>query len=185
MFFRAISAYANINLNTAEKEMPCQNWFLAILAGMQITNKRTRTSGRTFYRYNVNLRLDIMRLYEYPQGQLDFEAPIWLTEENRKKFIAFMKRLDPECTVVPNVREKDRPPIVGEDKKQWTFEDDFTLLRGVEENLTSEEIGNKLSRKQFSVEFRLANILNPFFAYEEKHGKAGAVEGFLREWYAK
>jgi hypothetical protein len=105
----------------------------------------------------------------YKNKYVDFEAPIFMSEEQRKKFITFMTKLFPNKVVVTDTAEKKK--LVGNREavsKNWTAEDLFLLL-GSEDN---QYISDTLGRSKMSIIMKRGTFVPDFMVWAKKKGYA-------------
>lgn len=113
---------------------------------------------------------------------LDFEAPIQMTEEQREKFIRFMKNLFGNIKVV-NVIEKTKE--MGDrkvDPKKWTPEELSLLLTPI----NNRDLTTKLKRTEMSVKMKRGSFVPEFLVWAKKKGyslpvKIEVIKEFLDE----
>ncbi|MEM2936693.1 MAG: hypothetical protein QW231_05915 [Candidatus Bathyarchaeia archaeon] len=101
----------------------------------------------------------------YGDYGIDFEAPVYMSPSQIKKFIEFMQTLCPGIGI-KEVREKEKPGPTGGGVKRWT-RDELELLLQTEDN---EVLARKLGRTEMSVKMERAQLLPEFFEWAEKRG---------------
>ena len=116
---------------------------------------------------------------------MDFEAPLFMTDNQRKKFLEGMKKIFGNI-ITHNVRELDKE--MGEIERhpqKWTPEELVYLLS----DKSHEEIGRILHRDYFSIKSKRGVWLAPFYTWATKHGyvkeghiknKIGAIKEYER-----
>lgn len=115
-----------------------------------------------------------MRLI-YGEWGIDLEAPVYMSEQQRKKFIKFMQGLLPSIKI-KNVREKEKPGPGGRGKP-WT-KDELELLLKTDDNKT---LVRKLGRKEMSIGMGRAELQPKFFGWAERNGYVIPAEDTKRE----
>ena len=113
---------------------------------------------------------------------VDFEAPIQMTEEQRKKFISFMKS-EFEDVEIEEVEEKTKE--MGEREltsKKWAAKE-LSLLLSPEGN---EELAVKTNRSVMSIKMMRGHFVPEFMVWARKKGyslpvKLEVIEEFLKE----
>jgi hypothetical protein len=115
-----------------------------------------------------------MRLI-YGEWGIDLEAPVYMSEEQRRKFIKFMQGLLPDIKV-EKVREKEKPGPGGR-PKPWT-KDELELLLKTDDN---ETLARKLRRNEMSIRMRRAQLQPEFFGWANRNGHVIPVENKKRE----
>jgi len=113
---------------------------------------------------------------------VDFEAPIQMTENQRKKFISFMKEQF-EDVEVEQVEEKYKE--MGERKntsRDWTAEE-FLLLLTPKSN---EELSAKTERSMMSIKMMRGHFVADFMVWAKKKGytlpvKIDVIKDYLKE----
>ena len=124
-----------------------------------------------------------MKIYRTPDGLVDLEAPIWMSEAQSKKFIDFFKEIFPNGVIVEDRQEAMKEVHYGErTMKSWTI-DDYIILLGTEHN---EAIAKKLKRTTMSVQMRRGEFVPDFAEWLKNKGKSykggkTLVEQYLRE----
>ncbi len=89
---------------------------------------------------------------------VDFEAPIWMSENQRVKFIAFFKNLFSETKVI-NIKEPEKKVRYSERRiKHWSPKE-YSLLFTPK---TNEELAEELGRSEMSVNMQRAEFLPEF-----------------------
>jgi len=113
---------------------------------------------------------------------LDFEAPIQMTEEQREKFIRFMKSLFGDIKVV-NVIEKTKEMGDREiNPKKWTAEELSLLLTP----MSNRELTVKLKRTEMSVKMMRGSFVPEFLVWAKEKGyslpvRIETIKEFLEE----
>jgi hypothetical protein len=91
---------------------------------------------------------------------MDFSAPIYISPEDKKKLISFLKNLDNVNFTLKEVHEKER--YVGERKsssfKKWDEDDLFDLLSP----MSNEEIAEKTGRSSMSIIMQRGHFIANF-----------------------
>jgi|TARA_Y100000310_G_C20683511_1_gene817542 hypothetical protein len=113
---------------------------------------------------------------------VDFEAPIQMTGEQEKKFLAFMKE---EFIDVETEEVEEKSKEMGErtiTSKDWT-PDEFSLLLSPE---TNEELSAKTDRSIMSIKMMRGHFVPEFMVWARKKGyslpvKMEVIEKFLKE----
>jgi hypothetical protein len=116
------------------------------------------------------------------ENYVDFEAPIYMTEDQRKKFLAFMKE---EFIYVEIGEVEEKSKEMGErtiTNKDWTPYE-FSLLLSPE---TNEELSAKTDRSMMSIKMMRGHFVPEFMVWARKKGyslpvKLEVIEKFLQE----
>lgn len=107
-----------------------------------------------------------MRVYVYDSGRVDFEAPIWMTDEQREEFIQFFKK------TVRDVEVKDVEEAKGvfgsEDAeyREWTVDDYYELLSS-DPNAV---VARKLRRTEMSIVMKRGEFVPEFYVWLKAKG---------------
>jgi len=107
-------------------------------------------------------------IIETKENLVDFEVPITMTEEQKKRFITFCKETFDDVEVV-EIAEKSKE--IGDRKstnKSWKPEDIALLFSGKSE----EELSEKLERSTMSIRMARGSILPEVTAWAKKKGKS-------------
>lgn len=113
---------------------------------------------------------------------VDFEAPIQMTEEQRKKFISFLREEFTELEIQENVNEKTKE--MGEREittKKWTAEE-LALLMSPASN---EELAAETERSVMSIKMERGHFVPEFMVWAKRKGyslpvKIEVVKEFLK-----
>jgi hypothetical protein len=113
---------------------------------------------------------------------VDFEAPIQMTEEQRKKFVSFFKNLFVDVKI-SEVKEKSKE--MGKrtiTNKDWTPEE-FSLLLSPK---TNEELSVKTERSMMSIKMMRGHFVPEFMVWAKKKGyslpvKFDVIKEYLKE----
>jgi len=116
-----------------------------------------------------------MRLI-YGEWGIDFGAPVYMSDQQRERFIKFMQRLLPNIKI-ENVREIDKPGPGGGKARTWT-KDELELLLKTDDNETLE---GKLGRPELSIGMKRAELQPEFFGWAERNGYVIPAENTKRE----
>ena len=122
-----------------------------------------------------------MRIFT-KNGYVDFEAPIQMTEEQKNKFLSFMKKefIDIETTdVEEKTKEMGDRTITG---KKWT-PDECSLLLSPE---TNAELSAKTERSIMSIKMMRGHFVPEFMVWAKKKSyslpvKLDVIKEFLKE----
>jgi len=114
---------------------------------------------------------------------LDFEAPIQMTEYQRKKFVLFMKGLFNDLEIQENVNEKTKE--MGEREvttKKWTSEELSLLMSSI----SNEELAAKTERSVMSIKMMRGHFVPEFMVWAKRKGyslpvKIGVIKEFLKQ----
>ncbi|MFH1828720.1 MAG: hypothetical protein ABH824_05680 [Nanoarchaeota archaeon] len=112
---------------------------------------------------------------------VDFEAPIQMTEDQREKFISFMKELFGKVET-EMVEEKSKE--MGEREvtaKKWTSEELALLLSPA----SNEELATKTERSVMSIKMERGHFVPEFMGWAKRKGyslpvKLEVIEEFLK-----
>jgi hypothetical protein len=113
---------------------------------------------------------------------IDFEAPVYMSEDQRDKFIDFIKKTF-ENVEVREVQEESRPGPHGGTPRKWTAEDIAVLLEGSSIKKKAE----KLDRSEMSVIMRTGSIVPEITKWMKKKGcveyppAKEIIEEFMKE----
>lgn len=118
---------------------------------------------------------------------VDFEAPIQMTEEQRKKFVLFLKEEFADLEIQENVNEKTKE--MGEREvttKKWTAEE-LSLLMSPASN---EELAAETERSVMSIKMERGHFVPEFMVWAKRKGyslpvKIEAIKEFLEQRYEK
>lgn len=116
-----------------------------------------------------------MRLLLHGDRCIDFEAPVYMSEQQRERFIKFMQKLVPGIKVA-YVQEKERKPPRGE-PKPWTKHELGLLLR-TDDN---ETLMKKLGRSSMSIRLQRGELQPEFFKWAKKEGHVIPIDNRERE----
>jgi hypothetical protein len=113
---------------------------------------------------------------------IDLAAPIFMSGEQRDKFIDFMKNTF-EDVDVKEVQEKSRPGPHGGEPRKWTVDDISVLLEGS----SIEKKAERLGRSEMSVIMRTGSVVPEITKWMKKNGymeyppAKKIVEEFMKE----
>jgi transcriptional regulator GlxA family with amidase domain len=99
----------------------------------------------------------------YGEYGIDFEAPVYMSDEQREKFIKFMQKLLPTIKVT-FVREKEKLCSGGGTARPWTI-DELVFLLKTDDN---EALARKIGRTEMSIRMERAQLQPEFFRWAEK-----------------
>lgn len=108
------------------------------------------------------------------EGYVDLQAPIYMTSEQKLKFIKGMMDLF-GAVKFPEVKELDKEMgVIERHPQKWTPEELVYLLS----DKSHEEIGVILKREPFSVKRKRGVWLTPFYNWATKHNyvKKGHID---------
>lgn len=111
---------------------------------------------------------------------IDFEAPIYMSEGQRKKFIEGMERIFSEKVKVENIVENKKE--MGDITRHWkkfTEEDKIILANP---DLSNEEIAEKMGKTTFAIQMRRGHFLMELQDWAKKKGKSKITEKDIREF---
>lgn len=117
-----------------------------------------------------------MKLLLHGERCIDFEAPVYMSDQQRKKFIKFMRKLVPSIKVV-YVQEKERKGPGGGQIKPWT-KHEFGLLLKTDDN---EMLEKKLGRSMMSIRLQRGQLQPEFFRWAEREGYVIPMDNRKRE----
>jgi hypothetical protein len=123
-----------------------------------------------------------MKIQLSSSGEVDFEAPINVSEAQRKKFIDFMKNLLEDVSV-ENVIEKTRKAGKRINKiKKWVL-DEYVLLFDGKSN---EELAEKMNRSSMSVSMMRGHFVPAYIEWDKGKGRDGSpdmarIKQFIQE----
>lgn len=98
----------------------------------------------------------------------DFEAPVYMTDNQLDKFILFLENMYGTKIQTKDIIEKSREPIEHEDQKKWTPYEILALF-GSEDNIS---LARKLNRKEMSVRMKRGIFMADFVSWARKKGYA-------------
>ena len=117
------------------------------------------------------------------EGYVDFEAPVQMNDNQRRKFISFTKGMFPDVEVVEGVIEKtkewgEREPT----PKKWDV-NELLRLFGPEGN---KRLARELDREEMGVIMKRGQFVNELTMWAKRKGYAfpptkGMIEEFLSE----
>lgn len=116
-----------------------------------------------------------MRLI-YGEWGIDLGAPVYMSDQQRERFIEFMQRLLPSIKV-ENIQEKEKPGPGGGKARTWT-KDELELLLKTDDN---ETLARKLERPEMSVMMKRAELQPEFFGWAQRNGYVIPAENTTRE----
>jgi len=98
---------------------------------------------------------------------LDFEAPVFMTDEQLEKFTKGLKKIFDDV-IIHKIQELDREPSedIHRHPKFWVPEELIHLLS----DKSHEEVANFLKREPFSVKSKRGIWILPFKTWSEKNG---------------
>jgi rhodanese-related sulfurtransferase len=115
-------------------------------------------------------------------GFIDLEAPVYMSESQREKFIDFMKNTFDDVDI-REVQEKSRPGPQGGEQRKWTVDDISVLL----DDSSIEKKAETLDRSEMSVIMRTGNVVPQITKWMKEKGYVEyppakkLVEEFMRE----
>lgn len=121
-----------------------------------------------------------------PEGHVDFEAPIQMTEGQKENFLEFMKSQWPEIEVSEVIEPVVSPIGSGGQKREWKNVEELVLLLGSDSNETvarltgRQEMSVRMKRGEFPTKF-IRWCVKKGYAYSPKTVSKKLVEEFLRE----
>lgn len=124
-----------------------------------------------------------MKMFVYGSGYVDLEAPIQMTEFQRKEFINFFKEIFPDIEV-KEIEEPVGPPIGKRGEKEWSL-DEYQLL--LDSRYNNKTIASKINRTEMAVRMKRGEFLPDFFVWLKKKGYASKeidkrlIEEYLEE----
>ena len=126
---------------------------------------------------NLNLKMravdDNMRIMTTSNGYVDLEAPIQMTENQRRRFIEFFQQMFPEDVNVQDKEEKKgHAPGGGKGAKRWQI-DEYAELLGPK---TNEELANELDRSVMGVKMHRGFFVSNFRGWLKSKGLAIQVD---------
>lgn len=98
-------------------------------------------------------------------GYIDFKQPIYMSDEQIKRFTEFMKTLFPEITIA-EIEEPINPREGGSESRSWSI-DEYVLLLSSEDN---KSIANKTKRTVMSIEIKRGEFVPEFMVWAKKKG---------------
>jgi len=112
---------------------------------------------------------------------VDFEYPVYMSDEQREKFIAFMQSLFPEIKVV-ETPEPERPGPKHNKSKKWSLDEYREVLLNPG---NVEELVSKLGRSKEGIGMQIIAIVPKFNSWCRKKGYSKktneTVEEFIKE----
>lgn len=114
---------------------------------------------------------------------IDFEAPIQITDEQRKKFILFLKKLFGDIDTQEGVKEKTKK--MGEREvtaRKWTPEELSMLMSPI----GNEELAVKTERSVMSIKMERGHFVPEFMIWAKRNGyslpiKIEVIKEFLKQ----
>jgi len=117
-----------------------------------------------------------MKLLLHGDRAIDFEAPVYMSDQQRKRFIKFMRKLVPDIKV-EHIQEIDMPGPGGGSGKDWTKQE-LALLLTTDDN---ETLAKKLERSDMSITLKRGELQPEFFKWAKKEGHVIPVDKRERE----
>ncbi|KXB00510.1 hypothetical protein AKJ41_04005 [candidate division MSBL1 archaeon SCGC-AAA259O05] len=108
----------------------------------------------------------MVKVFVTPDERVDLEAPIQMTEEQRRKFNHFFEERFDRVTI-EEVKEESPPGPKGGVGK-WTL-DHYSLLLGSKDN---EEIAEEIGKSEMSVRMKRGSFVPDFMAWAKEKGYA-------------
>jgi Na+-transporting NADH:ubiquinone oxidoreductase subunit NqrC len=114
---------------------------------------------------------------------VDFEAPIYMTYEKQKQFIAGMKAIFKDNVDIEEIIEnKKELSFIDRNPKKFTDEDKKLLANF---NLSNEELAIKIGKSSFAIQMRRGPFIMEIQEWASKKGKnkitASDIKEFLEE----
>lgn len=120
-----------------------------------------------------------MKILVYDSGYIDIEAPIYMSDEQREKFIEFFEKMFPNDVEVVEKEEKSKE--FGEREinlKAWTI-DEYELLLSPNSN---EDLAFKMDRTEMSVKMQRGYFVPTFLAWLKKKGYSKPNKNLIKEF---
>ena len=120
-------------------------------------------------------------------GYIDLEMPVYMSDEQRRKFIYLIKMVFGEVEVI----EVEEPPghkIEGKTTGKWTVEE----LKLLFSSMSEDEIAEKINRSIMSVRMKIGTFKPEFYYWASKKKKVinkktldSLIKEFLKEKYGE
>lgn len=99
---------------------------------------------------------------------VDFEVPVYMTEEQRKRFIQFIKKVFGEACHFEEVEEKTKEMGRRQSNmKKWSSEDILLLFTGKDEKTLAEET----NRSEMSIRMARGSLVPEILSWAKKKNK--------------
>lgn len=108
-----------------------------------------------------------MKIIVDKQGCVDFEYPIYVTDTQRSKIIAFMEELFPGNVKTRNIQEVTRPGFKqSNEPMKWTSKDFLQLLSPDD----MDTVAKSLNRSSMSIQMMRGQFLPAYMKWLKKMG---------------
>jgi len=108
-----------------------------------------------------------MRILYNKSGLVDFEAPIFLSQENKEKFISGMKDIFRSELEICSIIEKDKEMgEIDRHPRKFSPQDYIDLLTS---SLENEDVAKKFNKTEFAIQMKRGIILPKFQKFCENH----------------
>lgn len=111
-----------------------------------------------------------MKIY-VTDNYLDFEAPIHMSEEQRKNFIDFMQINFPEIIVQEVYEVSKEMGSVSRQMFEWTADDYFALLKAD----SNEELSRETGRTDMSIIMKRGSFVPEFYSWMNLKGYSAPI----------
>lgn len=112
-------------------------------------------------------------------GFVDFKAPVYMTEEQRKKFVRFMEDLFPDQVHPTEIQEKGKVITRNVDtSKRWDV-DSFYVLFSCDD---FDEIVKKTKRSPMSISMMMGGFYTDVISWAKKKGYSEVTKELIAEY---
>lgn len=123
-----------------------------------------------------------MRLERYDGGIVDLAEPVWMTDDQFKRFCRFIQRRTGRRPSVVPVREAAKAAPGGGERSSWSAADRAKLLSKKDIPTLAEELG----RSEMSIQMQIGTFVPDYLRWARRRGITGAptattIRRFLRE----
>ncbi len=113
----------------------------------------------------------MVKIFVDKNGGVDFEAPIYMSDRQKRLFIAFMKKLVPNIGVKYDVPEKEKNMGDRETApRDWTKSDYTALINGFLDGKSERELSSELRRSEMSLWMKAGEIVPAYLAWDKEYG---------------
>lgn len=121
-----------------------------------------------------------MKLFINSTGHIDFEAPIYMNDQQRDRFIAGIKKIFGDVEIEA-IEEQIIERVGTHKSKKWATDELFLLTT----SLSNEEIAAKTGREVFGVQQKRGSFLVVIQTWARAKGKSGItgkdIAQFIKE----
>ncbi len=111
---------------------------------------------------------------------IDFEAPIYMSERNLKKFVNGMRKIFRDTISVNKIIENKKEMDEIERKAIRFSEEDYLILANAD--LSNEEVAKRLGKSLFAVQMKRGPFLMELQDWAQKKGKNKITEKDIQDF---